>query len=93
MFVGLGIFLYYSRIFFFHFCQEIAIKRQGKLTRGILLLQDNAPAHTSQVDMTASTKCGFEILLHPQYSPDMAPSYFYLFPKFVVHYMEAMKAP
>ena len=42
-------------------CQEIARKRQGKLTRIILLLQDNAPAHTSHVVMTAVTECGFEI--------------------------------
>ena len=25
-------------------CQEIVTKRRGKLTRGVLLLQDNAPA-------------------------------------------------
>ena len=27
--------------------------RRGKLTNGVLLLQDNTPAHTSQVVMTA----------------------------------------
>ena len=54
--------------------QEIARKRRG-------LLQDNAPAHTSQDDMTAATECRFEIFPHPPYSPDMAPSDFYLFPK------------
>ena len=31
--------------------------------------------------MTAVTECGFEILPRPPYSPDMAPSDFYLFPK------------
>ena len=36
--------------------QEIARKRRGKMTRGVLLLQDNAPAHTSQVAMTAATE-------------------------------------
>ena len=45
--------------------QEIARKRRGKLTGGVLLLQDNAPAITSQVAMTAVTVCGFEILPHP----------------------------
>ena len=34
--------------------------------------------------MTAATECGFEILPHPQYSPDMAPD-FYLFPKLKSH--------
>ena len=47
----------------------------GKLTCGVLLLQDNAPAHTSQVAMTAATECGFEILPHPPYSPDMDGSF------------------
>ena len=45
--------------------QEIARKRRGKLTLGVLLLQDNAPTHTSQVATTAATECGFEILPHP----------------------------
>ena len=48
-------------------------------------MHDNAPAHTSQVAMTAGTECGFEILPHPPYSPDMAPSDFYLFPKLKSH--------
>ena len=54
--------------------QEIERKRRRKLTRGVLLLQDNAPAHTSHVVMTAATECGFEVLPHPPYFPDMAPS-------------------
>ena len=51
------------------------------MTRGVLLLQDNALGHTSQVAMTAASECGFEVLPHPPYSPDIAPSDFYLFPK------------
>ena len=43
------------------------------------------PLPTSQVAMTAATECGFEILPHPPYSPDMAPSYIYLFPKLKSH--------
>ena len=60
--------------------QEIAKQRREKLTRGVLLLQDNAFAYTSQVTMTAATECGFEVLPHPSYSPDVAPSDFYLIP-------------
>ena len=59
--------------------QEIARKRRGKLTLYDLLMQDNASAHTSQVVMTAVTECGFEILPHLPYSPDMTPSDFCLF--------------
>ena len=43
-------------------------KRKEKLTRGVLLLQDNAPVHTSEVAMAAATKCSFKVLLHPPYS-------------------------
>ena len=65
--------------------QEIARKMQGKLTQCVLLLQDKAHAHTSQVVMTAATECGFEILPYPPYSPDMAPCDFYLIPKLKSH--------
>ena len=58
-------------------CQEIARKRRGKLSHCVLLLQDKTPAHTSKVAMSAATECGFEILSHPPYSPDLAPSDFY----------------
>ena len=36
--------------------QVIARKRRGELTCGVLILQDDAPAHTSQVVMTAATE-------------------------------------
>ena len=32
---------------------------RGKVNSGVLLLQKNAPAHTSQVAMTAATEWGF----------------------------------
>ena len=37
-----------------HLLQEITRTRQVKLTSGVLLLQDNTPACTSQVAMTAA---------------------------------------
>ena len=61
--------------------QKIARKGWGKLTHGILLLQDKAPANTSQITISAASKCGFEILPHPPYSPDMAPFNYYLLQK------------
>ena len=45
--------------------QEIVRKRSGHLTRSVLLLQDNAPAHTSQVAMAAAIECGLKVL-HPR---------------------------
>ena len=61
--------------------EEIKRKRRGKLRRGIWLLQDNAPAHTSRIATAAAEESGFRILPHAPYSPDLAPSDFYLFPK------------
>jgi len=60
-------------------------KRRGKLRHGVLLLHDNAPAHTSAVATSAVAECGYELLLHPPYSPDLAPSDSYLFPVLKEH--------
>jgi len=40
-------------------------KRQGKLWRGLLFHQDNAPAHSSSQALTAIRNAGFELLRHP----------------------------
>ena len=73
--------------------QEIVRKRRRKLTRGVLLLQDNMPAQMSQVTMPAATHCGFEVLPHPPFSPDSSPSICSQSWKlvFVVEISEAMK--
>ena len=78
------------------YAKKITRKRQGKLTRYVLLLKDIAPAHKSQVAMTAATECRFKILPHPHilliwlfltfiWSQNINPI-------FVVHSMEARKA-
>lgn len=59
--------------------EAIKEKRRGKLAKGVLLLHDNAPVHTAAVAKAAVRECGFEELDHPPYSPDMAPSDYYLF--------------
>ena len=59
--------------------QAIRQKRPGKLARGVLLLHDFAPVHTSRVWKAAVNNNGFVELSHPPYSPDLAPSDFYLF--------------
>ena len=53
--------------------QEIVRKRRGKLTRGVLLLQDNARAHRSHVAITLAPECCFEVFPHPPYSRDLSP--------------------
>lgn len=65
--------------------REIIEKRRGKLAKIVLFHQDNAPAHKSAVAMAAIQDAGFEILDHPPYSPDLAPSDFYLFPRLKEH--------
>ena len=55
-------------------------KRRGKLSKGVLLQQDNARVQTCKVAMDAVERNGYELIPHPAYSPDLAPSDFFLFP-------------
>lgn len=59
--------------------EPVVQKRLGKLARGVLFLQDNAPVHTARVARDALTATGFAQIDHPPYSPDLAPSDFFLF--------------
>ena len=59
--------------------QSIKEKRRDKIRRGILLHQDNVLVHTSQVSMDAAKEYGYELVPHPPYSPDLAPSDYHLF--------------
>ena len=55
-------------------------KRRGKLSKDVLLQQDNARVHTCKVAMDAVERIGYELIPHPAYSPDLAPSDLFLFP-------------
>ena len=55
-------------------------KRRGKLPKGVLLQQDNPRVHTCKVGMDAVERNGYKLIPHPAYSPDLAPSDFFLFP-------------
>ena len=55
-------------------------KRRSKLSKGVLRQQDNARVHTCKVAIDAVERNGYELIPHPAYSPDLAPSYFFLFP-------------
>ena len=61
--------------------ESIKQKRRGKLRRGVWLQHDNAPVHTCNVATLAANRLGFETLPHPPYSPDLAPSDYFLFSK------------
>ena len=55
-------------------------KRHGKVTKGVLFLHDNAPAHRALVTQKKLACLSFQCLDHPPYSPDLAPSDYHLFP-------------
>ena len=55
-------------------------KRRGKITKVVLFLQDNAPAHRALATQMKLAYLGFQCLDHPPYSPDLAPSDYHLFP-------------
>ena len=54
-------------------------KRRGKHSKGVLLQQDNARVHTCKVAMDVVERNGYELIPRPTYSPDPAPSDFFLF--------------
>jgi len=51
-------------------------KRPG---RNIIILHDSARPHTARLTSEAITKMRWEVLPHPSYSPDLAPSNYHLF--------------
>ena len=55
-------------------------KRRGKLSKGVLLQQDNARVHACKVAMDAVERNGYELIPHSAYSPDLAARDFFLFP-------------
>lgn len=59
---------------------EVQIKWPHLAKKKILFHHDNAPAHSSIVAMSKIHELKFELIPHPPYSPDLAPSDYYLFP-------------
>jgi len=55
-------------------------KRRGKVTKGVLFLHDNVPAHRALATQKKLAYLEFQCLDHPSYSPDLAPSDYHLFP-------------
>ena len=55
-------------------------KRRGKVTKVVLFLHDNAPAHRALATQKKLVYLGFQSLDHPPFSPVLAPSDYHLFP-------------
>ncbi|UYV66892.1 hypothetical protein LAZ67_4003248 [Cordylochernes scorpioides] len=60
-------------------------KRPGHLSRKALLVHDNARPHAARTTQTLLENFKWEIFTHSPYSPDLAPSDFYLFPALKLH--------
>jgi [histone H3]-lysine36 N-dimethyltransferase SETMAR len=66
------------------YCEQMdrlkeAIERARPKKKNVLLLHDNATPHTAKRTREKLAELNFEILPHPPYSPDLAPSDYHLF--------------
>ena len=59
--------------------EEIKLEIRGKLAKELLRLYDNESPHTPAQTKEALKGLNMEILPHPPYPPDHAPSDYYLF--------------
>jgi histone-lysine N-methyltransferase SETMAR len=55
------------------------VRSNRKIDQVLLLLHDNTRPHTSPRTREAITTIGWTVLLHPPYSPDLAPSEYQIF--------------
>ena len=60
---------------------RVSCTRCGKITKGVLFLHDNAPAHRALATQKKLAYLGFQCLDHLPYSPDLALSDYHLFPR------------
>ncbi|GBO16451.1 hypothetical protein AVEN_226650-1 [Araneus ventricosus] len=60
-------------------------KRPGLLSKGDLLLHDNARPHKTSVTRDFKQRFRWNVLEHPTYSPNLAPSDFHLFGPLAKH--------
>lgn len=65
--------------------KAIKNRRPGMLTKGVRLLHDNARPHVARNTKSLLEKFGWDILPHPPYSPDLAPSDYHLFTNLKKH--------
>jgi transposase len=58
--------------------------RRGMLSKGVVLLHDNAQPHTAARTNAFIKHFNWEFFDHPPYSPDLVPSDYHLFSKMKV---------
>jgi [histone H3]-lysine36 N-dimethyltransferase SETMAR len=61
--------------------RKILIKKRPALVnqKGVILLHDNAKPHIAKITRKKLKEFGWEVLPHPSFSPDLAPSDYHLF--------------
>jgi len=62
-----------------HLKDSLKEKRCKKVTKGVMFLPDNAPAHRALATQKKLNYLGFQCLDYPPYSSDLAPSDYHLF--------------
>ncbi|XP_054166865.1 histone-lysine N-methyltransferase SETMAR-like [Oppia nitens] len=80
------------------YCQQLTrlrdklFEKRGSLIRywGVKFQQDNAPSHTAKKTKDLLKKFGWDVVDHPPYSPDIAPSDYYLF-RSMRHFLDGKK--
>ena len=60
--------------------EAVRRKRRGRWQEEWFLYHDNAPSHTSPVVQQFLAEKSISVITQPPYSPDLAPSDFWLFP-------------
>ena len=60
---------------------EVLFQKRPALAnqKGVILFHDNGPPHVAQLTQQKIKQLGWEILSHPPWSPDLAPSDYHLF--------------
>ena len=58
---------------------DVYSKRRCLTSKGVLFHQDNARLHTAKKTLELIENLGWEVVPHPPYSPDLAPSDYHLF--------------
>ena len=66
-------------VYYANLLDQLRTAIREKLSKDVLLQQDNPRVHTCKVAMDVVEGNRYELIPHPAFSPDLAPSDFFLF--------------
>ena len=67
-------------VYYANLSDQLRTSINEKLSKGVLLQQDNARIHSCKVAIDVVERNANELIPHPAYLSDLAPSNFFLFP-------------